>query len=59
MSPARADPSAPPRDEPRFLTWAAAALPRAFPGLPRLPLAAHRAAWTLAARDIAVRCGGR
>ncbi|MBL8971936.1 MAG: hypothetical protein JNK56_15200 [Myxococcales bacterium] len=55
MSPARADPSAPPRDEPRFLAWAAAALPRAFPGLPRLPLAAHRAAWTLAARDIAAR----
>jgi len=36
-----------------FLAWTAAALPRAFPG--RLALPELRAAWTLAARDIAAR----
>ena len=45
----------PPRDEPRFHAWAAAALPRAFPGLTPLPPATLRAAWTLAARDITAR----
>ena len=43
------------RDEPRFLAWAAAAFPLAFPGLAPLPLPALRAAWTLAARDITAR----
>lgn len=47
--------SPPRRDEPHFLAWAAAALPRAFPGLPALPLPTLRAAWTLAARDISAR----
>ncbi|MBK9756844.1 MAG: IucA/IucC family protein [Nannocystis sp.] len=43
------------RAEPRFLAWAAAALPRAFPGLPALTATTLRAAWTLAAREIAAR----
>jgi len=43
------------RDQPRFLAWAAAALPRAFPGLPLLAPAILHASWTLAAREIAAR----
>ncbi len=46
-----------PSDSPdlrRYLAWTTAALPRAFPSA-SLPLPALRAAWTLAARDIAAR----
>lgn len=45
----------PGRGEATFFAWADAALPRAFPGLPALGPAPLRAAWTLAARDIAAR----
>ena len=37
-----------------FFAWAAAALPRAFPG-PQLPPAALQGAWALAGADIAAR----
>ena len=43
------------RGQPRFLAWAATALPRAFPGLPPLAPAILHASWTLAAREIAAR----
>ncbi len=45
----------PGRGEATFFAWATRALPRAFPGLPALGLPALRAAWVLAARDIAAR----
>ncbi|HEY0133116.1 MAG TPA: hypothetical protein VGB85_03525, partial [Nannocystis sp.] len=42
------------RDAATFFAWTCAALPRVFPG-PALAPAELRAAWTLAARDIAAR----